>query len=96
MQIILDKRYINRSSYEDRGNMPPAHKFVGYDSARYQHEDVAIKITQKAVDWIDSRNEEPFFLYFAHRNVHTPHKPNPRFAGTSEIGVYGDFINELA
>ena len=36
-----------------------------------------------------------FFLYFAQRNVHSPLKPNARFAGKSEIGVYGDFILEL-
>ena len=37
----------------------------------------------------------PFFLYFAHRNVHGPYAPNERFKGKSEIGVYGDFLLEL-
>lgn len=95
MRIILDKKFLNRPSFEDRANMPPAHRFTGYDSAKYEHEKVAMRITKKAVDWIGSQGKEPFFLYFAHRNVHGPLKPNEHFAGTSEIGVYGDFINEL-
>lgn len=95
MEIILDKRYLNRASYEDRGNMPPAHEFKGYDSAKYKHEDVAIQITERAVDWINNQRDAPFFLYFAPRNVHGPLIPNPRFNGTSKIGVYGDFLNEL-
>jgi arylsulfatase A-like enzyme len=47
------------------------------------------------VGFIEQHRAEPFFLYFAHRNIHAPLKPNPRFKGTSEIGVYGDFIHEL-
>ena len=43
----------------------------------------------------EQHRDAPFFLYLAHRNIHAPLKPNARFAGTSEIGVYGDFIHEL-
>ena len=95
MEIILDERYTDRASYVNRDNMPPAHKFKGYGSARYEHEDVAVILTDKAVKWIEAESNEPFFLYFAHRNIHTPLKPNDRFANSSEIGKYGDFIHEL-
>ena len=95
IRIVLDKRFSNRPSYLERKNIPPFHKGVGYKSAKYEHEDVAIRITEKAVDWIDSQQKEPFFLLLAQRNIHTPLIPNPQFANTSEIGVYGDFINEL-
>jgi arylsulfatase A-like enzyme len=64
-------------------------------SANYVFEDAALRLTEKAVAFIEQHRDEPFFLYLAHRNIHNPKKPNARFAGTSEIGVYGDFIHEL-
>jgi arylsulfatase A-like enzyme len=94
MRIVLDKQWLDRPSYLKRIGVP-AHQFAGNESARYEHEELAVQLTGKAVEWLEDEREEPFFLYFAHRNVHAPLKPNPRFAGTSEIGVYGDFINEL-
>jgi len=95
LQIQIDPRFAERTSYLDRINGTPAHRFEGGQSAKYQHEDLAVTLTEKAVDWIDKQQHQPFFLYFAHRNVHAPLKPSPRFRGTSEIGIYGDFINEL-
>jgi arylsulfatase A len=63
--------------------------------AEYRFEDAAIRLTDKAVSFIEQHQAKPFFLYFAHRNIHAPLRPNERFKGTSEIGVYGDFITEL-
>ena len=94
MEIILDERWKDRAAYQERIGVP-AHQFTGNKSARYEHGDPAIHLTEKAVDYIENQDEEPFFLYFAHRNVHGPLIPNERFKGTSEIGVYGDFINEF-
>ena len=77
----------------------PWHTFKGADAFSYEHENLAMRLTKEAVTWIDQRAKEegPFFLYFAllHRNIHGPIKPNPQFRGTSEIGIYGDFIHEL-
>ncbi|NJB87208.1 arylsulfatase A-like enzyme [Lewinella marina] len=50
-------------------------------------------LTEKAVDWIASRDEnEPFFLYFALPSPHAPIIPNDAFDGSSEAGAYGDFV----
>jgi len=94
MQIVLDKRWLNRISYLERIGVP-AHQFNVNESVTYKHEELAVKLTEKAVEYIERQGEKPFFLYFAHRNIHGPIIPNSRFAGTSEIGVYGDFINEF-
>ena len=94
MEIVLDERWTDRAAYQERIGVP-AHQFSGNESARYEHGDLAIHLTEKAVDYIGQQEDEPFFLYFAHRNVHGPLTPNEKFKGTSEIGVYGDFINEL-
>ncbi|MGJ8723354.1 MAG: sulfatase-like hydrolase/transferase [Roseibacillus sp.] len=57
--------------------------------------EVGTKLTEKATDWIKSREKKPFFLYFSTTNVHHPFTPAKRFQGTSESGVYGDFVHEL-
>jgi arylsulfatase A-like enzyme len=67
----------------------------GGKKATYVSEELADHLTREAVAFIDKPHDRPFFLYFAHRNVHGPHDPHPRFRDTSGIGVYGDFIHEL-
>jgi arylsulfatase A-like enzyme len=99
MRLIPDKRPAFHRSFLERprnGGGPPRHTFEGTEDIRYKHEDLAIRLTKEAVAWIERQPlNRPFFLYFAHRNVHSPVRPNPRFRGTSDIGVYGDFIHEL-
>ena len=95
MAIVLDERWLNRTNYLQRIGVP-RHQFSGNEAARYEHEDLAMQITEKAVEYLEEQQEDdPFFLYFAHRNVHGPLRPNERFRGSSEIGVYGDFVHEL-
>lgn len=70
------------------GGAVAAHQF-------FNDYEVGTKLTEKATSWIESRGENPFFLYFATTNIHHPFTPAERFQGTSECGVYGDFIHEL-
>ncbi len=68
----------------------------GGKSARYKHENLADRLTQRAVAWLREQSaDQPFFLYLPHRNIHGPLVPHPRFRGKSDIGVYGDFLAEL-
>lgn len=99
MRLVLDPKPVYRRSYLQRPRHTgevPWHTFENIESISYAHEDMGLRITEEAVDWIDAQSTEtPFFLYFAHRNPHTPLRPNPRFVGSSEIGAYGDFLHEL-
>jgi arylsulfatase A-like enzyme len=61
----------------------------------YRDEELGDTLTEKAIDWIRAQRESPFFLYFATPQIHHPFTPHPRFRGTSECGLYGDFIHEL-
>jgi arylsulfatase A len=63
--------------------------------ARYDDEQVGTTLTRKAVRWIHDHKSSPFFLYLAPTNIHHPFTPAPRFKGTSDCGMYGDFIHEL-
>ncbi len=57
--------------------------------------EVGTTLAGKATDWIESREGKPFFLYFATTNVHHPFTPAKQFQGTSQAGLYGDFVHEL-
>ncbi len=57
---------------------------------------VGTTIAKKSVEWINQRKKDkPFFLYLATTNIHHPFTPAKRFQGTSQCGLYGDFIHEL-
>ncbi|MCS7469940.1 arylsulfatase [Stieleria sp. ICT_E10.1] len=56
---------------------------------------VGTTLAEKSVEWINARKDEPFFLYLATTNIHHPFTPAKRFQGTSQCGLYGDFIHEL-
>lgn len=61
----------------------------------YDDEKTGAYLTEKATGWISANKENPFFLYFATTNIHHPFTPAPRFKGTSQAGLYGDYIHEL-
>ena len=56
---------------------------------------VGTTLAEKSVEWINARKDKPFFLYLATTNIHHPFTPAKRFQGTSQCGLYGDFIHEL-
>ena len=53
------------------------------------------RYTEKAVDYIERHADQPFFLYLAHSMPHVPIYVSPEFAGSSELGLYGDVVQEL-
>jgi arylsulfatase A-like enzyme len=71
--------------------------FSGGKSAHdlYDDEQLMTRLTEEAVKVIVAQKEKSFFLYFATTAIHHPFTPHPRFKGTSEAGLYGDFVHEL-
>ncbi len=51
--------------------------------------------TKEAVDFIGRNKDNPFYLYFAHNAVHTPIYPGKAFAGKSQNGRFGDWVEEV-
>ena len=64
----------------------------GGKSARWHDEDIADRITDKAIQFIASNHKKPFFLYFGTNDIHVPRVPNERFVGKSGMGARGDAI----
>ena len=52
-------------------------------------------LTDKAVAFIERNAEGPFFLYFAPCAPHTHVTPAAEFRGSSQAGLYGDYVQEL-
>jgi arylsulfatase A len=65
------------------------------DNLGLRQGEVTKTLTSAAIDFIDANRQRPFFLYLAHKNVHTPLVPSPEFAGKSAAGPYGDTVEEL-
>lgn len=63
--------------------------------ALYKDEEIGTKLVAKAVKWIGQHKKQPFFLYLTTTNIHHPHTPAAKFRGTSDCGLYGDFVHEL-
>jgi arylsulfatase len=51
--------------------------------------------TARAVKFINSHKEEPFFLYFPQSMVHIPLGVSEKFRGKSRQGLYGDVMMEV-
>ena len=85
----ITKAYSEKGGYEEIGGAEAAHRL-------YIDDLVATRLKEKAVAWLKQLDrDDPFFMYFATTNIHHPFTPAPQFVGTSECGLYGDFIHEL-
>jgi len=74
-----------------------AGRMEGGEGARWKDEELVDKLTSNVVSQLEgfAKNKQPFFLYYAPHQPHWPHRPNARFKGTSQVGAYGDVIQEL-
>lgn len=53
------------------------------------------RLTEAAVEFIDSHDDERFFVYVPHPMPHIPIYASEAFAGGSPRGLYGDVIEEI-
>jgi arylsulfatase A-like enzyme len=71
---------------------------IGYMSggkaAWWVDEEMCDVFTGKAIEFIESQQDRPFFLFFSLHQPHVPRLPNPRFIGQSKHGRRGDAIVE--
>ena len=53
------------------------------------------RYTERAVDFIERKHDQPFFLYLAHTMPHTPLGASQNFKGKSAAGIFGDVVSEI-
>jgi arylsulfatase A len=90
LQVYMrDRRIVNLEegvSYKNREAMKKTMREL---------EDTAIELSREAVAFVERNKERPFFLYYPTTNIHFPLTPHSRFKGSTEAGVYGDFVVEF-
>lgn len=67
----------------------------GGKKATWKDEEMAQKLSDKAISFIKENKKKPFFLYYATHNAHEPRVPSAGFRSKSEAGIYGDVIEEF-
>ncbi|NVC94196.1 arylsulfatase [Vibrio natriegens] len=67
----------------------------GGQSAIWDDETMGEVFADKAIEFIEQNQDQPFFLYYALHQPHVPRIPNPRFRGATPHGVRGDVIVEM-
>ncbi len=63
--------------------------------ALYRDYDLGNQWAARATAWIEEHQDHPFFLYLPTTQIHHPFTPDPRWIGTSQCGLYGDFVHEF-
>ncbi|TWU22096.1 Arylsulfatase [Novipirellula galeiformis] len=58
-------------------------------------EQMTKQFTERAVEFIRTRADQPFFLYLPHPMVHVPLYASDEFKGKSGQGVFGDVVMEV-
>jgi arylsulfatase A len=53
------------------------------------------QFTDKALEFIRTHRQKPFFLYLPYTAPHFPVQPHPEWQGRSKFGAYGDVVEEL-
>lgn len=70
---------------------------TGGKAAMFDPSEIDGRNVEKAVAWLEkvAPEKKPFSLYVAFTNPHGPFAPGPQFKGSTEIGPYGDAVQEL-
>jgi len=78
-------------------DMPPLPLMLGneYIESKIDQDKLTQRLTDYAVNFIDTNADQPFFLYVPHPMPHYPLHRSNNFKGVSERGLYGDVIEEL-
>lgn len=58
-------------------------------------EQLTTQYTERAVEFIESNKDNPFFLYVPHSMVHVPLYVSDKFRGKSQRGLFGDVMMEV-
>lgn len=82
---------------ERPGGFPPLPLIQGTDTIETNPDQTKLTTwyTERAVDFIERKHDQPFFVYVPHNMPHVPLFVSGKFNGHSERGLYGDVIEEI-
>lgn len=68
---------------------------AGGKAAEWKEEDFPTVLTGRAIDFIRSNRDKPFFLFFPFSEPHVPRLPARQFQGATSMGPRGDTIVQM-
>jgi arylsulfatase A-like enzyme len=68
---------------------------TGGKATLWKGDELGDHFTSKALEFIETEKDKPFFLFFALHEPHVPRVPAPRFVGKTGFGLRGDVIAQL-
>ena len=72
---------------------------AGNKAPNFEHDEVLPRFTEETLSYLRTHQEEhsetPFFMYTALAAPHTPWLPPDSLRGTSDAGLYGDFVRQV-
>lgn len=82
---------------ERPGGFPPLPLIQGTETIENNPDQTQLTTwyTERAVDFIEGKHEEPFFVYVPHSMPHVPLFVSEKHDGHSERGLFGDVITEI-
>jgi len=92
--ILVENGKILGLKPEDRITVEGQRKQTSGPRLREEHELETVQAA-KAVAFIEQNRDRPFFLYYPTAAVHDPYTPSKARQGTSQAGVYGDYVQEF-
>lgn len=81
--------------------LPPNHPEIalmdGNDTLELSPDQTTLtrRYTERAIEFINKKKEQPFFVYLPYAMPHIPLHPGAEFAGKSKRGTYGDVVEEI-
>lgn len=75
----------------------PFGKSIGGKKAHEMRPDsrIDLMVLKQAQQWIVAHDQAPFFVNLALASPHVPIDPAAEFRGKSQVGLYGDFVEEM-
>ncbi len=70
-------------------------RYIGVIESPVELASLTRRYTEEAVKFINQSKESPFFLYLPYNAPHIPLDVSPDFVGKSNMGLYGDVVQEL-
>lgn len=67
----------------------------GGEKARWDDYTMGDVLAERAVNFIETNKNKPFFLYFCPHDIHVPRCPHPRYQGKTGMGPRGDAMLQL-
>jgi arylsulfatase A len=75
--------------------VPRIGSMSGGEDALWNDEDIPEIFNHKAIEFMRSNRDEPFFLFYSFHDIHVPRLPHQDFSGKTNMGPRGDAIAQV-